>query len=84
MTHKDNWRNEPGLESTHRYEKKFAYLPVKCSDGRKIWLNNYYKHTCVWTVGKPAEFEEQYYQHTDFIGNISEAEYIIRKLAETL
>lgn len=79
-----NWRNDPDLVSTNEYKRKFAYLPVKCTGGETVWLTHYYRHLTHWTVGRPANFEDQYYYHTDFAGNITEQEYVVRKLAETL
>lgn len=84
MTKKADWRDEPGLVSTNKYSRKFAYTPIKCSDGQDVWFKYYYKHYRVWTCHPVSSFDEQYYSHEDFIGNVSEEEYIVRKLAETL
>ena len=84
MTKKADWRDEPGLVSTNKYSRKFAYTPIKCSDGQTVWFSYCYKHIRTWTCGMPTTFEDQYYSHDDFIGYISEEEYIVRKLAETL
>lgn len=81
---KDNWRNEPGLVATNEYKRNFAYLPVSCTGGEKIWFSYYYKHLQHWTVGRQVSIEDQYYYHTDFVGNITEQEYVVRKLSETL
>jgi hypothetical protein len=88
MSYKDidppNWRNDPGLSSTSEYRKKFAFRPVICSDGSKVWFKSYYKKYELWSHGKNIPYCDEDYLHTDFIENITEAEFIIRKLAETL
>lgn len=83
MTYKD-WRDDTGLVSTNTYSRKFAILPKKCLDGSIVWLSYYYKFVRVWSNRIPTDFEDQYYSHPDFVGNISEEDYIVRKLAETL
>ena len=80
-----NWRHEPGLVCTPEYRRKFAILPVKCVDGEVVWLKHYYKKYKHWThmrIGKVWSGED--FVHTDFIERVSEADYIIRKLAENL
>lgn len=79
-----NWRNDPGLTSKPEYKKKFALRPVMCADGTKVWLRPYYKKYEHWSHGHNASHYDEGYLHTDFIENITEAEYIFRKLAETL
>lgn len=83
-----SWRDDPGLECKADYRKKFAFLPVMCHDGTEIWLANYYKKYELWSHqgygSVKSGFPEGGYLHTDFIENITEAEYIIRKFAETL
>lgn len=86
MTYKDidppNWRNDPGLVSKPEYRKKFALRPVICSDGTKVWLEYYYKKYELWSHGDDAPYYDDGYLHTDFIENITEAEFIIRRLTE--
>ncbi len=74
----DNWRNDPGLICEIDYKKKFAILPVTCHDGVKVWLSYYYTLYYHWGY---RNIEDSYY-HTDQLDNITEAEYIIRKLTE--
>lgn len=83
---KQDWRNDSGLSSTPKYKKKFAFFEVKCSDGSKVWLRNYYKKYLVWSTDDMhiRLTHDDGYFHTDFIENITESEYIIRKLAENL
>jgi hypothetical protein len=80
-----NWRNDPGLTSKSEYRKRFAFRPVMCSDGTKVWMKFYFKKYDLWSHGdEPLSHYDEGYLHTDFIENITEQEYIIRKLAETL
>lgn len=80
-----NWRNDPGLASAIEYRKSLALRPIVCSDGTRIWFKFYYKkyehwgHSNTLTGGNPETMDE-YYLHTDFIENVSEADYIVRKL----
>ena len=77
----DNWRNDPGLSSISEHRRRFALWPVKCCDGTKVWFEFYYKKYEMWSTGSSGKvFSEEYYLHTDFIENVSEAEYIVRKL----
>jgi len=80
----DNWRSDPGLSSVSLYKKRFALIPVKCSSGESVLFKSYYKKFLIWTHGDTANLVEENYLHTDFIENITESEYIVRKLAETL
>ena len=80
----NNWRNDPGLVSKPKYRKKFAFLPTRCSDNTKVWMKFYYKKYTLWFHGEDAFRYDDEYLHTDSIENITEAEYIVRKLAETL
>jgi hypothetical protein len=73
---KKNWRDDGGLISTIRYKKSFAFMPVDL-DGDKVWLKVYYKKYQNWKAPYGGGNG-----HTDFIENITEAEYIIRKLTE--
>lgn len=75
-----NWRDDPGMFSTTSYKKKFALLPVLCHDGSKVQFEFYYKKYQSWSTKHYAED----HAHIDFIENITEAEYMVRKLAETL
>jgi len=77
-----NWRNDPGLISKSEYRKKFALRPVMCSDGTKVWMKSYFKKYELWSHGDKASYYDEGYLHTDFIENITEAEYIVRRLIE--
>lgn len=68
MTYKD-WRQDIGINQETFYKRRFAFLPVNCQND-KIWLKYYYSKYI------------SYSGHVDFIENINEAEYIVRKLAE--
>ena len=82
----DNWRNDPGLTSTHMYRKKFALFPRKCEDGTLVWLKNYYTKYKYWGFRRPisatdiADFRDDL--HKDRLEDITEAEYIVRRLTE--
>jgi len=77
-----NWRDDPGLKHQTEYRKCFAFLPVRFPNGEKIWLKHYYKKYDIWGHESYTDWPKEY--HTDFNENITEAEYIIRKLAENL
>ena len=81
----NNWRDDPGLESQTEYKRRFAVLPVRCSDNTLVFFKHYYSKFIHWGYrhGKYDNLND-YYLHTDFIENISEAEYIVRKLSENL
>jgi hypothetical protein len=80
-----NWRNDPGLASTVEYRRKFALWPTICCDGTKVWGKFYYKKYELWSHSYSGKiYREDDYLHTDFIENISEADYIIEKLSGTV
>ena len=84
MEHDDsnNWRHDSSLKRTIVYKRRFAFLrPILCQDGTKIWMKFYYKRYAVWSTDL---FQDDEYSHTDFLGNISEEEYVVRKLSEKL
>jgi hypothetical protein len=78
-----NWRNESGMCVIVEYKKKFAIFPTKCTDGTTAWFKHYYKKYEYWsaTYSNSLSSDEDY-MHIDFIGCISEADYIILKLTE--
>ncbi len=82
----NDWRDDPGLKSHTEYKKRFAYFPVKCSDGTSVWFKKYYSKYKSWGMSHGVDLFEgdEYYLHTDFIEHITEAEYIVRKLSENL
>lgn len=42
------------LMDQHRYERKFAWLPVRSGSKKHIWLTHYYvRHTYYDQMGKP-------------------------------
>jgi len=77
-----SWRDDQGLKFQIIYKKKWAFRPIISSAGEKVWLKNYYSVYRVWSSN--VYEEEDGYSHTDFIENITEADYIVRKLAESL
>lgn len=78
-----NWRNEEGLSSFIIYKKKFAWLRIICSDGSSVWLRNYYRKYKTWNTTYVSGLGDSDYGHTD-IEDITEDEYIIRKLSGNL
>lgn len=88
MTYKDwnspNWRDDTGLEAHIIYKRKWALTPVVCTDGEKVWLDHYYTVQRLWCSKHVDEYDIRNNSHKDFLGNITEAEYIVRKLAEKL
>lgn len=82
MTKINNWREDAGMSSKIEYAKKFAILPIVCQDGTKIWMKPYYRVYQRWGKFIAAFNDESYGIHTDRLGNITEAEYIVRKLTE--
>ena len=79
----DNWRNDPGLSSYVEYRKKFALWPVICLDNTQVWFQYYYKKYEHWSHGGTSKvFDDDEYAHTDFIGCLTEADYIVRRLTE--
>ncbi len=70
-----DWREE--LDCNIFYKKKFALTSVLCSDGTKVLWKNYYAQYKEYS----NKFDESD-THTDHVENITEAEYIVRKLIE--
>jgi hypothetical protein len=77
-----SWRDEAGMESHPVYKKKWAIKPIVCSDGTKVWFKTYYIYYRVW--GSKHHDNTGIYRHRDFVENITEAEYLVRKLADNL
>lgn len=73
-----NWREDPGMESVNVYQRRFAFRKTTCSGGEIVRFCFYYKMYCVWSHGDMSDD----YQHIDFVENITEAEYIVRRLIE--
>jgi hypothetical protein len=76
-----NWRNDPGLQSTTVYKKRFAILPATCQDGSRVWLKNYYRKYILWGYRSQVTDHEESL-HEDKCEIITEAEFIVRKLTE--
>lgn len=79
-----NWRDDESLVARPVYKRRWALTPVVCSCGVKIWFNHYYSKYLLWTSKSADDPETAENSHKDFIENITEAEYIVRKLAENL
>lgn len=85
MTYKDwdspSWRDDESLSSRTAYKRKWALFPVECKNGEKVWLDHYYTVHRLWGS---TYTDDRNYSHKDFLGNITESEYIVRKLADNL
>lgn len=89
MSEYKSWRDDPGMKTYREYKKKFAWWPKICGD-QKVWWETYYAVYSHWvhmyasslpaTVFENADERD----HVDFDCNITEAEYLVRKLAESL
>lgn len=79
----ENWRDEPGLGKAVLYKRRFAIFPTECMCGSVIWLKFYYKKYEIWGMRSGKIYNDDY-AHTDYIGNITEEDYLVKKLAETL
>jgi len=75
-----DWRNESGLDVTSFYKKKFSFFRTTCSDGEIVLFKIYYKKYNNWN----SSFRDYNNGHVDFVENITEAEYLTRKLADNL
>lgn len=73
-----DWREDNGLVSSSIYKRKYALFPKICADGTRVWLKYYYSKYILW--GHRSKTSG--HGHTDYIEDISEAEYIVRKLTE--
>jgi hypothetical protein len=81
----DNWRNDPGLSCVVVYKKKFALFPRKCEDGTKVWLKNYYTKYEYFGFKRSMsslDIHDGDNYHIDQLEDITEAEYIVRRLTE--
>ena len=78
----EDWRD--GLESIPVYKRKFAYLPIVTSADDRVWMKFYYKKYVSYHTNYGASLQvfDDDYQHTDFVENISEEEFVVRKLSE--
>lgn len=83
MTKLTNWRDDPGMKYNVQYKKKFALFPVIVADSKdKIWLKNYYTVYKCWGHGLMSTSYVSDHTHVDKVEDISEQEYIVRKLTE--
>jgi hypothetical protein len=78
---KGTWREDTSLVCTPSYKRKFALFPVQVTGG-KVWMKFYYKKYNHWHHRFGGRFLEG--AHVELAELISEDEYIVRKLAETL
>ena len=87
MAIKKTWRNDPGLICETEYKKRFAWFPILCKgESKRIWLKTYYKQYMNWGHSF-LNIKKGYYDsmfHQDFQDNITEEEYLVRKIADTL
>ncbi len=88
-----DWRDDHGMEKFITYKKKFAWRPIKTLDDEKLWWVVYYVVYENWTAsylsGSPSSSKSGYIPeytstHHQKLGYISEADYLVRKLAESL
>jgi hypothetical protein len=66
------------MQSRTTYKQKFALIPVTVESNNRIWLKNYYtvyKHYGHGSISNG-------HSHRDRIENISEQEYVVRKLTD--
>lgn len=71
-----NWRDDRQLTSVNIYKKRWAFFPVLCTGNESVWFKRYYSKYRIWGDADDKT------AHRDFLENITEAEYIIRKLSE--
>lgn len=79
----ESWRAGQGLTFNVRYKRVFALLPTKCSDNSIVWFKFYYKKYQTWKSNFNRDNESSW-GHTDYLENVTEADYLIRRLAENL
>jgi hypothetical protein len=77
------WRDE--VSGTPLYKRKWAYRTVTCSNGEEVRWRWYFSKYIVWgSLHSYPPFVDETYGHKDFVENITESEYITRKLAGNL
>ncbi len=86
-----NWRNDHGIEKFITYKKKFAWRPIETLENEKLWWVTYYVVYENWTASYLAkthqangDIAEYTSIHRSRLGYISEADYLVRKLTESL
>lgn len=73
-----NWRCDSTLACRNVYKRKFAILPVDCVGGDRVWFEYYYAKYQIWHYSSDTTTD----LHTDRHEDITEAEYIVRRLTE--
>jgi subtilase family serine protease len=86
-----DWRDEQGITKFVTYKKKFAWRPILTIENEKLWWVNYYVVYNNWTSTlyshspmANGHIPEYTNTHSSKAGLISEADYLVRKLAESL
>lgn len=69
------WRQ--GLEQEIVYKRRFAFLKTTCSSNETVWMSWYYSVYHIWKDRSSCTMG-----HTDFVENITEAEFIVRRLSD--
>jgi hypothetical protein len=77
----EGWRSDPGMTSVTAYKRRFALLPVSCSDSSSVWLKAYYTKYIIWGANNDDNLNSGN-GHIDKIEDITEAEYLVRKLID--
>lgn len=57
-------------------------MPVTLFDGSRVWFDTYYKKYSRWHSSYPSDDHRE--GHIDFVENVPEDVYLVRKLSETL
>jgi hypothetical protein len=78
----DDWKSIANLHPHFHYRKKFAILPVKDNAGNTLWLKKFYKKYLFWSHN-PETYDADN-DFIEFIENVPDEVYMIRKLADTL
>lgn len=66
-------------------KKKFSFLKKQCADGSTVWLKPYYIVYRVKVLGIPFQsYASGIKFRRTFVENITEEEYLVRKLIGTL
>lgn len=76
-----DFRDDAGLSCTKVYKEQFAYLPTKLDTGVRVFWQKYYTIQNIWDSGRWRETD---YGHPDKPEKLDEADYLFRKLADTL
>jgi hypothetical protein len=72
-----DWREDHGISVKIQYMQKFAWLPVRLTDGTKIFWKKYYKgYQCLYYRER-----EQSFRNDGYVDSISEEEYLFKTLS---